>query len=88
MVSIRRSQADREGSRFALMFMDLDGFKAVNDAYGHNTGDQLLIAVTERSRAIKGQFTLARIAAMSLSCLRKPISPTTRGARQRAGARD
>lgn len=56
------NKADREGRTFALLFMDLDGFKAVNDAYGHDTGDKLLIAVTERlKQQLKGQYTLARI---------------------------
>ncbi|MGP3590966.1 putative bifunctional diguanylate cyclase/phosphodiesterase [Vagococcus sp. WN89Y] len=56
------SKAKREGSFFALMFMDLDGFKTVNDAWGHDVGDKLLIAATERlEQPLKGQYTLARI---------------------------
>lgn len=56
------SKATREDRPFALMFMDLDGFKAVNDAFGHDVGDKLLIAVTERlQHPLDGQFTLARI---------------------------
>ncbi|MFD1803982.1 putative bifunctional diguanylate cyclase/phosphodiesterase [Mixta tenebrionis] len=56
------SKATRENSRFALMFMDLDGFKAVNDAFGHHIGDSLLVAVTERMTAnMTGHYTLARL---------------------------
>jgi len=56
------SKASRENSQFALMFMDLDGFKAVNDAFGHHVGDNLLIAVSERmAQEVKGHFTLARM---------------------------
>ena len=56
------SKASREDSQFALMFMDLDGFKAVNDAFGHHVGDNLLIAVSERmAQEVKGHFTLARM---------------------------
>lgn len=56
------SQSNREERPFALMFMDLDGFKAVNDAFGHDVGDKLLMAVTERlQEPLEGQYTLARI---------------------------
>ena len=56
------NKATREDSKFALMFMDLDGFKAVNDAFGHHIGDSLLIAVSERMKEkMDGHHTLARL---------------------------
>ena len=56
------SLAKRESTTFALMFMDLDGFKAINDAYGHNVGDRLLIEVAGRLRELlRVQDTVARL---------------------------
>ena len=56
------NKAVREETAFALMFMDLDGFKAVNDAFGHHVGDNLLVAVTDRMKnLLTGHHTLARL---------------------------
>jgi diguanylate cyclase len=54
--------ADRENGCFSLMFMDLDGFKVVNDAYGHHVGDLLLVEVAQRIGAsVRAQDTVARV---------------------------
>ncbi|MEE4659798.1 MAG: EAL domain-containing protein [Halieaceae bacterium] len=56
------SQARRRYKSLCVAFMDLDGFKAVNDSHGHSVGDQLLIALAERmSLSLRASDTLARI---------------------------
>lgn len=55
-------KVQRHGGHLALLYMDLDGFKPINDAFGHHVGDRLLVAVAQRLRShLRAQDSLARI---------------------------
>ncbi|HCT60161.1 MULTISPECIES: EAL domain-containing protein [Acidobacterium] len=54
--------ARREQTAFAVLFLDLDGFKQINDAYGHHVGDLLLVEAAGRICAsVRARDTLARL---------------------------
>jgi diguanylate cyclase (GGDEF)-like protein len=56
------ARADRAKTRLAVLFIDLDGFKPINDSYGHSSGDVVLCQVGDRLRALsRGGDTLARV---------------------------
>lgn len=56
------AHARRNNTRFALIYIDLNHFKAVNDLYGHRVGDAYLQQVTQRfSENLRGMDTLARV---------------------------
>lgn len=55
------SLAGRSNTKIAVMFIDLDGFKSVNDAFGHEMGDQVLKRIAKRLNAcVRKSDTLAR----------------------------
>ena len=61
-ISQAMAKVAEQGGCFSLMFIDLDGFKPVNDAFGHHVGDRLLREVALRLREqLRSQDTLARI---------------------------
>ena len=56
------TKADAKTSRLALLFIDLDGFKPVNDTYGHSVGDKVLEQVGQRLKSLsRGRDVVARV---------------------------
>jgi diguanylate cyclase (GGDEF)-like protein len=80
------SRAERKKESFALMFVDLDKFKPVNDSFGHGVGDELLKAVAQRlTDSIRRADTVARTGGdefvIVLSEIREPKDAAMVGAK-------
>lgn len=72
------ARSGRDGRPLALLFIDLDGFKAVNDAHGHQAGDLVLQACAERIRdAVRAGDLVARLGGDEFVVLCEDCDPTT-----------
>jgi diguanylate cyclase (GGDEF)-like protein len=73
----KMEEALARGDELAVMFLDLDRFKSVNDSLGHSVGDALLCAVTERlQRVVPGAETVARLGGDEFAIVQSKISPS------------
>jgi diguanylate cyclase (GGDEF)-like protein len=71
------SRAKRRKCEVAVLFMDLDNFKVINDSLGHKTGDTVLVAASKRvRRALRPEDTVARLGGDELIVLLEGIDVT------------
>ena len=69
------ADARRPGRGFAVLYVDLDGFKPVNDRFGHAVGDQLLIWVAQQlTQAARGDDVVARLGGDEFALLQRSVS--------------
>jgi diguanylate cyclase (GGDEF)-like protein len=65
----------RDGGTVAVMLMDLDRFKEINDTFGHHSGDRLLCEVAGHlSQAVRAQDTVARLGGDEFALLCSPVA--------------
>lgn len=78
MERLQQALAKRGSDSVAVFFLDLDGFKVVNDSLGHENGDRLLVAVAKRlARCLKADDLLARFGGDEFTILQEqPASAT------------
>jgi diguanylate cyclase (GGDEF)-like protein/PAS domain S-box-containing protein len=75
ILSIELAKSRRGKKRFAVLFLDLDRFKYINDTLGHDTGDQLLKEVAERlRRSMRASDTVSRMGGDEFNILLTEIS--------------
>jgi diguanylate cyclase (GGDEF)-like protein len=73
----KMQQALSYGDALAVLFLDLDRFKSVNDSLGHSVGDALLVAVTERlQKIVRGVDTVARLGGDEFAIVQNGAKPT------------
>src|SRR4030095_7850638 len=64
------TRTERRGEQLAVLFLDLDRFKVVNDSLGHSVGDQLLVGVSQRLAAcLRPEDTIARLGGEEVAIL-------------------
>jgi diguanylate cyclase (GGDEF)-like protein/PAS domain S-box-containing protein len=83
LLPIAQARADRSTLQMALMFLDLDGFKAVNDTYGHDAGDDLLKTISVRLQScVRRTDSLIRLAGDEFIVILEGIVPGADEARE------
>lgn len=68
------ARCDRGAHQLAVLYLDLNGFKAVNDTHGHLVGDHLLVAVAQRLRgALRAEDFVARLGGDEFAVILEPV---------------